>query len=356
MSTDFAKLAAAMEKAGGANAETQGVMGWLDTGYLPLNYAISGSYHGGVPYARIIEIFGPESVGKTWLATMLMIACQKAGGIPAFHDHERSFSKPVAEALGLNTGPGRWFFVKPDTFEQSIATFIKTTTAIREAKVLPPEVPLVWVFDSLAQMVPQAKLAKDVTDLNMNDTTMLSRVCSATLPAVAQVCEKNNVLVVILNQIRQKPGVAYGSPDYAPGGKTRDHVCSVRIQLGASRLMKDENGEKVMVGQEVKAVCIKNKVGRPFMVAKWRFLFGEDGIGRFAVGESLLDFAIAKKLLPTAGARVTWTDGSSHFKSVLAKKLETEGKLGELEDLIVKSGVKPDEEKVVEAVEETEAA
>jgi recombination protein RecA len=342
--TDFAKLAAAMEKVAGVNDENHGVQGWLDSGFLPLNHAISGEYRGGFPYARIVEIFGPESCGKTWLATQLMIACQKAGGVAGFHDHERSFIFDVGERLGLDTSPGRFFFKKPDTFEQSITLFIKATTAIREAKIIPDTAPLVWVFDSLAQMVPAAKLAKDVTDLNMNDTTMLSRVCSAILPAVAQIAERNNVMVVILNQIRQKPGVAYGSPDYAPGGKTRDHSCSVRIQLGASRLMKDEGGEKTMIGQEVKAVVIKNKVSRPYMVAKWKFLFGDDGVGRFAVAESMIDFAVAKKLLAVAGARVVWTDGTTLFKSVLAKKLETEGKVGELEALIVASGVKPDEE------------
>jgi len=352
---DFAKLAAAMEKAGGANADVTGVQGWLDTGYMPLNHAISGDYHGGAPHGRIMEIFGPESCGKTWLATMLMIACQKAGGVAGFHDHERSFIPAIGEALGLDTSPGRWFFKKPITFEESWSTFIKTTTAIRDAKVIDPTAPLVWVFDSLAQMVPAAKLAKDVTDLNMNDTTMLSRVCSAVLPGVAMVAERNNVTVIILNQIRQKPGVAYGSPDYAPGGKTRDHACSVRIQLGASRLMKEEGGEKVMIGQEVKAVIIKNKVSRPFAVAKWRFLFGEDGVGRFAVAESLIDFAVAKKLLEVAGSRVIWTDGVSYFKSVLARKLEAEGRVGELEALIVASGAKPDEEIVSDVAEETAA-
>lgn len=354
--TDFASLAKLMESIGGANADNAGVTDWLDTGFLPLNAAISGAFKGGFPYGRIVEIFGPESCGKTWLATQLMIACQKAGGIPGFHDHERSFDKTVGARLGLDVSPGKWFFTKPDSFEQSIALFIKMTTGIRESKKLDPKVPLVWVFDSLAQMVPAAKLAKDVTDLNMNDTTMLSRVCSATLPAVAQIAERNNVLVVILNQIRQKPGVAYGSPDYAPGGKTRDHACSVRIQLGASRIMKEEGGEKVMIGQEVKAVVIKNKVSRPFAVAKWRFLFGDDGVGRFAVAESLLDFAIQKKLLTMAGTYVVWTDGSKHHKSALAKKLEAEGKVGELEALIIASGVKPDEEKVVVADEDAVAA
>jgi len=346
MSADFAKLAAAMEKAAGKNDDGVGAIAWLDTGFMLLNQAISGTPDGGIPQGRIIEIFGPESCGKTWLATQMMIAAQKAGGIAGFHDHERSFIPAVGEALGLDTSPGRWFFKKPVTFEESWAIFIKTTTAIREAKVLPPEAPLLWVFDSLAQMVPMAKLAKEVTDLNMNDTTMLSRVCSAVLPAVAMVAERNNVTVVILNQIRQKPGVMYGSPDYAPGGKTRDHACSVRIQLGASRLMKDEGGEKVMIGQEVKAVCIKNKVSRPFMSARWRFLFGEDGIGRFDVAGSLLEYAVTKKLLTVSGSRVEWSDGKTYHKSQLAKKLEEEGRVDELAAIIRAAGLTADEEAV----------
>jgi len=340
--SDFDKLAAAMEAKVGKNDDTTTVTRWLDTGYAPLNQAISGLYEGGMPQGRIVEIFGPESCGKTWLATQLMIACQKAGGVAGFHDHERSFDLGVAEKIGLDPRPGRFFFKKPETFEQSVALFIKAVAAIRDAKVIPHDAPLVWVFDSLAQMVPMAKMAKDVTELNMNDTTMLSRVCSAILPAMAQVAEKHNVLVIILNQIRQKPGVAYGSPDYAPGGKTRDHACSVRIQLGASRIMRDEGGEKVMVGQEVKAVVIKNKVNRPFLSVKWRFIFGDDGVGRFDVAGSLLDIALAKKLLPMNGSRVTWTNGKSYHKGELAKQLEAEGKTGELLAILQAGGVTAD--------------
>jgi RecA/RadA recombinase/intein/homing endonuclease len=279
---------------------------------------------------------------NTWLATQAMIAAQRVGGVAGFHDHERSFVSAVAERLGLDLTPGRFFFKTPESYEQSVVHFIKATTAVREAKVLDPKTPLCWVFDSLASMVPQQRIAKDATELNMNDTTALARLTSTTFPSIAQIAEKNNVLVLVLNQIRLKPGVVYGDPTTTPGGNAPKYYASVRIQLAASRLMKDEGGEKVMIGQEVTARCVKNKIARPFVTAKWRFLFGEDGVGRFDVAGSLLEFALAKKLLKTSGSRVEWIDGKTYFKGQLAQKIETEGCLGELQALIAQSGETPD--------------
>jgi recombination protein RecA len=342
--SNFAKLAAALEKAGMVSDEHSAVTCWLDTGFAPLNHAISGRYDGGFPAGRIVEIFGPESSGKTWLATQAMISAQKAGGFACFHDHERSFDLNLARKLGLDASAGRFIFRTPRTFEESVTAFIKTSTAIRESKELDPKAPMVWVFDSLPSMVPQQMLAKDATDLNMNDTTALARLTSKVLPAVAQIAERDNVLVILLNQIRLKPGVVYGDPTTTPGGNAPKYYASVRIQLGATRLTREENGEKVMVGQEVSARCIKNKVARPFALARYRFVFGEDGAGRFDVAGSLVDFAVAKKLLNQAGSRIEWTDGKTYHRSQLVTKLENEGRVGELQALIAGSGVKTDEQ------------
>lgn len=340
--TDFSKLAAAMNKRFGEDDDDDGVSCWLSTGYIELDRAISGSWDGGLPGGRIVEIFGPPSAGKTWLATQVMISAQKMGGYAVFDDHERSFKRNVARSMGLNIDAGQFKRIKSESYEQSITNFIKTTADLR-AMGLPQDAPIVWVFDSLASMVPQQKLAKDATELNMNDTTALARLTSSTFPAVSQIAEKHNVLVLVLNQVRTKPGVVYGDPTTSPGGEAPKFYASVRIQLGATRLMKDEGGEKVMIGQEVTARCVKNKVSRPYVKAKWRFLFGDDGVGRFAVTDSLIEFAVEKKLLETAGAYVVWQGGKFH-RGALAKKLDSEGKLQELIDLIKGSGVAPDEE------------
>lgn len=342
--SDFDKKAAALEKILGENDPFASIDCLLNTGYDPLNYALSGKYDGGFPGGRIVEIFGPESSGKTWLATQAMIAAQKAGGIAGFHDHERSFLPSVGAGLGLDLNPRRLFFRKPETFEGSISTFIKASNAIREAGHIDPKAPLCWVFDSLANMIPQDKFKKDVTELNMNDMTMLARMSSQIMPVLAMVAERNNACVIILNQMRLKPGVVYGDPNTTPGGNALKFHATTRIQLGAVRLTREENGEKVMYGQQVIARCVKNKGARPFLTAKWKFLFGDDGIGRFDVAGSLIDFAVEKKLLTKAGTRIEY-DGKTYPASVLAKKLENEGRVGELTALIRGSGVTPDEDR-----------
>jgi recombination protein RecA len=343
--TDFDALADVLEKKFGQSADPATITTWLDTGFDPLNYALSGRYDGGFPGGRLVEIFGPESSGKTWLATQAMIAAQRQGGYAAFHDHERSFIPSLGEAMGLDISRRRFRLETPDTFEGSISQFIKLTSAIRDAKKLPPEAPLCWVFDSLVSMIPKAKFEKDVVDFNMNDMTMLARTTSQIMPIVAMHAEKTNCTVIFLNQMRLKPGVVYGDPNTTPGGNAMKFAATTRIQLGATRLTRDEGGEKIMFGQQVIARCIKNKGARPFMTAKWQFLFGDDGVGRFDVAGSLLDFAITKKLIEQSGSRVAWTDGKTYFKSVLAKKLEEEGRVDELRAIIRASSVAPDEDR-----------
>lgn len=357
--TDFAKAAAALQKAIGKNDDEATVPCWLSTGYMELDHAISGRYDGGLPGGRIIEIYGPESSGKTWLATNAMISAQRMGGFAGFEDHERSFMSKVGVGLGLSTTPGQWSYKQPESFERSAVNFINGVTAIRESGAFPPEAPGVWVFDSLAGMIPQQMLAKDATALNMNDTTALARLTSKVFPAIAQIAQKHNVMAIFLNQLRVKPGVVYGDPNTTPGGNAPKYWTSVRIQLGATRLTKEEgtgdNKVVSMLGQQVTARCIKNKVSRPFVTAKWKFLFGDDGIGRFAVAESLIDFAVKKGLLTTSGSFVEW-EGGKFYKGPLAKKIEAEGKLPALMDLIKRSGAAPDLEMPDELPIEAEAA
>ncbi|OAB55684.1 hypothetical protein AY600_02070 [Phormidium willei BDU 130791] len=324
-------LADELEALIGGNDDHQEVKHWLDTGFPPLNYAISGDYFGGMPSGRMVEMFGPPSSGKTAIATQVMISAQRAGGIAAFMDHERSFDVGLAKSMGLSTEPGQWIFKTPETFEQSIGIAGRVAAHVRDKGLIPEDAPIAFVFDSLAMMVPKSKFDKEASDYNMNDNTALARATSAAFPALMGLCEKHNMLALFLNQARTKIGVMYGDPTTTPGGNAPEFCASVRIKLGRSQLV-DKTKEKI--GQRIGAECVKNKVNRPFLKAAWDFKFNEDGTGSFDVEGSLLDHLTDKGILTQSGPRVTWTDGKSYFKSELTKKIKEEGRLEELKALL----------------------
>lgn len=335
-SSGLAGLAAALESEIGVNDEHQGVKIWLDTGIPHLNEAISGRIDGGMPVGRIVEIFGPSSSGKTAVATGCMIAAQKMGGIAMYNDHERSFSIDIAERLGLNTDPNKWVFKTPKSFEESVMLVLKVGRTVREGKYIPAEAPIVAVFDSLAAMIPKSKLAKDIDEQGMNDSLALAKATSSVFPTLAQIAEEYNMLILVLNQMRLKPGVVYGDPTTTPGGEAPRFYASVRIQLGASRLTEGKGEDKEMTGQEVHARCIKNKVSKPFQTAKWFFRFREDGTGYVDVAESVLEYLIDNKLIEWSAPRLKWTDGKMYFKKAFLEKVAAEGLLDELKTFLPK--------------------
>lgn len=314
----------------GANDEHQEVKTFLDTGYPPLNKAISGDYKGGLPVGRIVEMFGPPSSGKTAIATKAMIAAQQAGGIAAFFDHERSFDIGLAASMGLEVDGGRWVFKTPRTFEESVTMAAKLAAGVRQKKLIDKDAPIICVFDSLASMVPQSKADKSAADYNMNDNTALARATSAAFPALAMECEENQMLCLFLNQARTKIGVMFGDPTTTPGGNAPEFYASVRIKLGRKQIAEKVDGEKQMMGQEIGAECVKNKITRPFQKAKWRFMFNEDGTGKFDVVGSLVTLFCEDGTLETTGARVKWTDGKTYYKKALIQKIEDEGLQDEL--------------------------
>lgn len=328
-------LANALLKAIGGNDEQSTPSIFLDTGYPPLNFALSGRYDGGLPVGRIVEMFGPPSSGKTAISTRAMIAAQQAGGFAGFNDHERSFHHHLAANLGLDVEAPTFAFKTPRTFEESVTIAVKAAQTIREGGFIDEKAPIIWVFDSLAAMVPKSKMDKGVDEYGMNDTTALARATSSVFPALSQHCEELNMLALFLNQIRTKPGVIYGDPTTTPGGDAPKYYASIRIQLGAKRIV--EGADKRMVGQEIGCKIIKNKVYRPFEQASWRFMFREDGSGYFDVTTSLIDYMIEQKILESSGPRVTWTDGKQYFKKALVEKIESEGLQGELRGLLPKA-------------------
>lgn len=310
-----------LAKAIGGNDAPTTVSRWLDTGHPLLNDALSGSYHGGFPLGRIVEMFGGSSTGKTAIATAVMTCAQKMGGVAGFFDHENSFDHELAERNGLSTSD-RWIFKAPDTFEQSIDTAVKAAHAIRERKLIDKDAPIVFVFDSLASMVPRSKFDKESSEYNMNDNTALARATSAAFPALAKHCEAQQFTALFLNQVRTKPGVVYGDPETTPGGSAPEYYASVRVSLSRS-MLKDKTTKEVQ-GQTVKALVKKNKVHRPFEKAEWDFVFREDGTGFFdpigAVIDKLCDDGVLKK----GGAFIEW-DGKKLHRAEIIKRINDSG-------------------------------
>jgi recombination protein RecA len=340
MATEVELLAKAFEELFNGNDAETTVDTFLDTGYPPLNYALSSHYDGGLPVGRIVEIFGPPSSGKTAIATCAMAAAQKMGGIAGFNDHERSFDWSQGKNLGLDIRPGKFVFKKPRTFEESLTICLTAAEYVRRKKLIKPEAPICWVFDSLASMVPQSKLfdkdgkERAVGTYNMHDNTALARATSAAMPAFNLLAEELGICVIFLNQMRTKPGVTYGDPTTTPGGDAPKFYASIRVQLGAKRISKGTGDEKEVLGQVIGCKVVKNKVSRPFLTASWRFLFQPDGTGKFDAAGSMIDFLLENKLLEGSGARVKWLDGKSYFKGALAEKIEKEGLLPELIKLL----------------------
>lgn len=316
-------LAAEIMKAIGENDETSTVKIWLDTGFPPLNRIVSGRFDGGMPVGRVIELSGAESSGKTAIANECMKSAQKAGGIAAFWDHERSFDTRLAEQSGLDVSPGRFVFKRGKTYEQTVVETIKLLRVVREKELIAKDAPIVMVWDSLASMVPQQIAEKAADALNMNDNTALARATSASFKLIAQACDDYNAMLIVLNQTRTKIGVMFGDPTTTPGGDAVKFYCSVRIRLGRS-MIKRSASDSTKVGQRIGAECIKNKVSAPFRKCKWDFMFNEDGTGSFEVEGSLIDYLVDHNLLdvPSKGW-LSW-DGNKVRKKELVSILKSD--------------------------------
>lgn len=224
-----------------------------------------------------------------------------------------------------------------------VRNFDKFLKPMKGKPILPLEVPIVAVFDSLASMVPQSKMydgksgeLKDAADNSMHDSMALAKATSTAMPLLAQIAAKCNVCIIFLNQVREKPGVSYGDPTTTPGGKAPEFYASVRVGL-TREMIKDK--EKNVLGQVINANIKKNKVSAPFKRASWNFMFRDDGTGYFDVDGSLVDLLAEKGLLEKAGNGVIWTDGKKYMKPALKEKIEQEGLRGELLKLLQGSGI-----------------
>ena len=250
----------------------------IPTGSLSLDLALG---IGGVPKGRIVEIYGPESSGKTTLALHIVAEAQKRGGEVAFIDAEHALDPGYARALGVDIDS--MLISQPDTGEQGLE--------ICEALVRSGAIDVV-VVDSVAALTPRAEIEGDMGDSHVG---LLARLMSQALRKLAGSIAKTNCIVIFINQLREKVGVVYGNPEVTTGGRALKFYSSVRIDVRRTESLK--NGSEI-IGNRTRARVVKNKVAPPFKEAEFDIMYGE-GISK--VGE-LVDLGVKLDLLQKSGS------------------------------------------------------
>ena len=275
----------------------------ISTGSLGLDIALG---IGGLPRGRIVEIYGPESSGKTTLTLQVIAEAQKAGGTTAFIDAEHALDPIYARKLGVDTD--NLYITQPDTGEQAL----EITDALVRSGAFD-----VVVVDSVAALTPKAEIEGDMGDSHVG---LQARLMSQALRKLTANIKRTNTLVIFINQIRMKIGVSYGSPETTTGGNALKFYASVRLDI--RRIGSVKNGDEVL-GNQTRVKVVKNKVAPPFKQAEFEILYGE-GISH--LGE-VIDLGVAIDAIKKSGAWYSYGDekigqGTEKVRAFLKEKPE----------------------------------
>jgi len=309
----------------------------IPSGCLTLDYALGV---GGIPRGRIVEIYGPESSGKTTVALHVVAQAQKAGGIAAFVDAEHALDPAYAKKLGVNVD--ELYVSQPDTGEQAL----EITEALVRSGALD-----VVVIDSVAALVPKAEIDGEMGDSFVG---LQARLMSQALRKLTGVINKTGCVAIFINQLREKVGVMYGNPETTPGGRALKFYSSVRLDVRKGEALK--NGSEI-IGNRTRVKVVKNKVAPPFRVAEFDIIYGE---GISAEG-TLLDLAVERDIIHKSGAFFSYGDmrlaqGRDNARLYLKDHPELTAEIDRKlrEELFKKKDATPEDEAALAAQQEEE--
>ena len=286
---------------------------------------------GGYPKGRIVEVYGPESSGKTTIALHAIAEVQKTGGIAAFIDAENALDIEYAKALGVDFTPGKFFLSQPDSGEQALD--------IAEKLILSGAIDII-VIDSVAALVPKAEIDGV---MGANHIGLQARLMSQALRKLTGQINKANTIALFINQLREKVGVMFGSPEVTTGGRALKFYSTVRIDVRKGEAIKGADSE--ILGNRTKIKIVKNKVAPPFKVAEVDIMFGE-GIAK--IGETL-DFAVDLDIINKSGSWFSYNgerlgQGRENVKKVFEENEELYNEIYGLvrDEIMSKAGKKND--------------